>query len=155
MNRSLDPPSSSPPSSPPSQSLPSDYTVHTLSPLPHTHGRLDAAAFLRECFQPWAGRRRQEEGDNVQILTVVIKKNTKKKILKKSQFGWIGGVFARAKKQRKKKKHGQSVIADMGRSGTAPFSQLLGECFHCQSFSAGNGVVMLSTEDAAEADARD
>lgn len=103
MNRSLDPPSSSPPSSPPSQSLPSDYTVHTLSPLPHTHGRLDAAAFLRECFQPWAGRRRQEEGDNVQILTVVIKKNTKKKILKKSQFGWIGGVFARAKKQRKEK----------------------------------------------------
>lgn len=63
-------------------------------------------------------------------------------------------MFARAKKQRKKK-HGQSVIADMGRSGTAPFSQLLGECFHFQSFSAGNGVVMLSTEDAAEADARD
>lgn len=58
-------------------------------------------------------------------------------------------------KNKEKKKHGQSVIADMGRSGTAPFSQLLGECFHCQSFSAGNGVVMLSTEDAAEADARD
>lgn len=52
-------------------------------------------------------------------------------------------------------KHGQSVIADMGRSGTAPLAQLLGECFHCQSFSAGNGVVMLSAEDAAEADAKE
>lgn len=50
---------------------------------------------------------------------------------------------------------GQRVIADMGRSGTAPFAQLLGECFHCQSFSAGNGVVMLSAEDAAEADAKE
>ncbi|KAF6738849.1 hypothetical protein FQA47_005840 [Oryzias melastigma] len=53
--------------------------------------------------------------------------------------------------------HPQTVkgVPDMGRSGTAPLAQLLGECFHCQSFSAGNGVVMLSAEDAAEADAKE
>ena len=51
--------------------------------------------------------------------------------------------------------HGQSVIADMGGSGAAPFPQLRGERLLCQSFSAGNGAVTLSAEDAAEADARE
>lgn len=43
----------------------------------------------------------------------------------------------------------------MGRSGMVPFVELLGDCFRCQFFSTGNGVVMLNEEDAAEADARE
>ncbi|CAL8356738.1 unnamed protein product [Lota lota] len=43
---------------------------------------------------------------------------------------------------------------NMGRNGVTPFAVLRGECFPCQSFSAGNGVVMLHKEDAVEADAK-
>ena len=49
-----------------------------------------------------------------------------------------------------------TVILDMALSrGMAPFSQFLGKCFPCQSFTAtGNGVeMMLNKEDAVKADA--
>jgi hypothetical protein len=41
----------------------------------------------------------------------------------------------------------------MGCSGMVPFVELRGECFPCQSFSAGNGVLMLNKEDVVQADA--